>query len=180
MCNYTGIEFGQRVLHEDDIKGKSVIEVGSYNINGSLREMIQKMSPKSYLGVDIELGPGVDEICQGDRLIEKYGKESFDVVISTEMLEHVYDWREIIHNLKGLLKVGGVMVITTRSKGFPYHPYPIDIWRYEIDDMKSIFSDYDIIDLESDQFEPGVFMKAVKLSEKELDISNHHLYQMPQ
>ena len=178
MCSYTCIEFGQRNLKESEIKDKSIIEVGSYNVNGSLREMIQNMNPKSYLGVDMELGLGVDRICKADELIKEFGSESFDLVVSTEMLEHVENWKEIIHNLKNILKVGGTLLITTRSKGFPYHPYPIDMWRYEISDMQHIFSDYEIEVLESDQFEPGVFMKAKKISNTEKDLSEYSLYCM--
>jgi hypothetical protein len=54
--------------------------------------------------------------------------------------------------------------ITTRSYGFPYHAYPYDFWRYEIEDMKKIFSDFEIIKLIKDHEAPGVFLKAKKTS----------------
>jgi hypothetical protein len=64
--------------------------------------------------------------------------------------------------MKAVLKPGGLIYITTCSRGFPYHAYPHDYWRYEIEDMKKIFGDFEIITLEKDWQDPGVFLKARK------------------
>jgi hypothetical protein len=50
----------------------------------------------------------------------------------------------------------------TRSYGFPFHAYPYDFWRYEIEDLRRIFSDFEIIRLIRDHESPGVFLKARK------------------
>jgi hypothetical protein len=52
--------------------------------------------------------------------------------------------------------------ITTRSYGFPFHAFPYDFWRYEIEDLRRIFSDFEIIRLVRDHESPGVFLKARK------------------
>jgi SAM-dependent methyltransferase len=162
MCNLSCIEFGKKNLREECFKDKSIIEVGSMNVNGSLRSVVEAYGPKEYIGVDLQIGPGVNQICKVENLIEKFGKNRFDVIISTELMEHVDHWKRSIHNMKQILKPGGMIILTTRSIGFPYHGYPYDFWRYEISDISTIFSDFNIQILESDPECPGIFLLGVK------------------
>ena len=76
------------------------------------------------------------------------------------MLEHIRDWAKAVQNMKAMLKYGGIILITTRSVGFHVHGYPEDYWRFDKDDMKHIFSDFEIVALEDDTHDPGVFVKA--------------------
>lgn len=177
MCNSACIQFVKKNLKESDIKGKSVIEVGSLDINGTLRPIVEVFKPALYTGVDLFDGPGVDIVCDAKELIDIFDQERFDLLISTEMVEHVLDWKKIISNFKNILKPAGVLIITTRSKGFFYHGYPDDFWRYELDDMKAIFSDFDIVTLEKDPSSPGVFIMARKpIFFIENDLSHLRLY----
>jgi SAM-dependent methyltransferase len=142
MCNLACIEFGKKYLIAEEIQGKHVVEVGSLDVNGSLRPWILSLCPKSYIGVDICNGPGVDEICRAEELVFHFGDNKFDVLISTELLEHIRHWREAISNMKKILKPGGIILITTRSRGAGYHGFPYDFWRFELSDMEKIFADF--------------------------------------
>ncbi|OQA01233.1 MAG: bifunctional 3-demethylubiquinone-9 3-methyltransferase/ 2-octaprenyl-6-hydroxy phenol methylase [Planctomycetes bacterium ADurb.Bin412] len=162
MCNDACMQFGITYLSREDIHGRKIIEVGALNVNGSLRSAMEGFGPSSYLGVDIAAGLGVDEICDINELTRRYGTERFDVVISTELMEHVRNWRGAIINLKQILKPGGILLLTTRSAPFHYHGYPYDFWRYEVEDIEVIFSDFNIETIEKDPLAPGVFLKAKK------------------
>jgi len=177
MCHGSCVEFGAISIAKEEIQGKRVLEVGACNVNGSLRRIVESLKPSEYVGIDIAKGPGVDIVCNAEDMVEKFGKESFDFVISTELLEHAEQWRKVVSNIKNVCKIDGFILITTRSKGFPYHGYPYDFWRYELEDMKEIFSDFEIVKLEKDAEAPGVFLKAKKPNGfKENDLKKTSLY----
>jgi SAM-dependent methyltransferase len=177
MCSPTCIDFVTRALTRDEVAGKRVIEVGSRNVNGSARRFIESLRPAEYVGVDIEAAPEVDVICDIEKLCEKFDAETFDLVVTTEVLEHVRDWRLAVFNLKRMCRPGGVVIVTTRSYGFAYHGYPFDYWRYELSDMRRLFEDCAVETLETDTRDAGVFMKARKpLSFQELQLEGHSLY----
>ncbi len=162
MCNDACLDFISSSLTADDVQDKSVLEVGSYDVNGSARRIIEGLRPSEYVGVDVTSGPGVDRVVPAERLVEYFGSETFSIVVSTEMLEHVRDWRAVVSNLKRVLRPGGLLVITTRSRGFAYHGYPADFWRFEESDIRRIFSDMDLNVVEADPVAPGVFVRARK------------------
>lgn len=179
MCNNACLDFIADHLEPKEATKKDVLEVGARDVNGSIRPYVEGLKPRHYTGVDIEAGKGVDQVCDAVDLIERFGESMFHLVITTEMMEHVEDWKTVIHNLKGVLRSNGVLFLTTRSKGFPFHGYPSDYWRYEIADMQAIFSDFEILILESDPSEPGVFLKARKPADfVEVDLSGYTLYSM--
>lgn len=179
MCHVSVIDFFIRHAEKNEFENKRILEIGSRNINGSVRPLIERfLNPYEYIGIDIFEGEYVDIVLPAEKVEDYFGKESFDVVISTEVLEHVRDWRRVVSNMKNVLKRGGFIYITTRSKGFPLHDYPHDYWRYEVEDFKIIFSDLDIIVIEEDKEAPGVFLKARKPERYNgsVDLSNVALY----
>lgn len=145
------------------VEDKFVLEVGSLDVNGSIRRVVEGFGPRKYTGVDIRSGPGVDEVVSVEDLLSTFGPETFDLVLSTEMLEHVPDWKSAVRNLKGVLRPGGTLLLTTRSQGFRFHGYPYDFWRFSREDLANIFSDFDVKALEKDwDTSPGVFLVATK------------------
>jgi hypothetical protein len=89
----------------------------------------------------------------------------------------VREWRAVIIQFKEVLAAGGLLLLTTRSRGFPYHGFPDDFWRYEVSDFESIFSDLDCNLIAPDPSAPGVFLKARKPPSFEMrDIDAHALF----
>jgi len=161
VCNPQCIDFVASVLTAGDVAGRNVLEVGALDVNGTVRPVVEALGPATYVGVDLEQGPGVDEVLSAEDLLDRFGPGAFDVVISTELLEHVPDWRRVVENLKLVASPGGLVVITTRSRGFPLHGYPWDHWRYEPEDMAVIFANCPGVRVSRDlPTDPGVFVAA--------------------
>jgi SAM-dependent methyltransferase len=160
-----------------EIEDKEIIEVGSLNVNGSVRKIIQSFLPKNYIGLDLQNGTDVDLVLPAEKIVWYFGPKRFDVAISTETIEHVVDWRVVIENMKGVLKCGGYIYLSVPTIGFGYHEYPYDCWRYETEDMEKIFADFNIII--NEKISDGIFLKAQKPQNyTPCDLSNIALYSM--
>jgi hypothetical protein len=90
--NVAVLDFFMRNVDCGEFNGGRVLEVGSKFVNGSVRPLIERFcKPREYIGVDIEPGKYVDVVLPAERLVDYFGPESFDVVVSTEVVEHVLD-----------------------------------------------------------------------------------------
>lgn len=143
------------MLTPDRVQGRRIIDVGACDFNGSIRPLLESYGPSEYIGIDVLEGPSVDRVMDANDLVEVFGEASFDIVIAMEMLEHSPDWRRSINAMKRVCKPGGILVVTAPSRGHPYHGYPDDYWRYELEDFKAIFADCQILALEHDPSGPG-------------------------
>lgn len=177
MCNVNCIKWISLNISKEDIHDKRVIEVGALDVNGSARYVIQLLEPREYIGIDIEYGSGVDVICPAEEMVERFGRESFDVVISTSLLEHIRDWKRVVSNIKNICKINGIIYVIIPSV-YPYHEYPGDYWRYSREDIKNIFSDCKILTLDEDATPPSLVYAKIRKPEKfsEIDMSNYQLY----
>ena len=150
-------------LDRSEVEGKDVAEVGARDVNGSVYEFITTYYPGTYLGIDIQPGRRVNLVLDAENLPSA---GSFDLVISTECLDHCEDWKAAFTGMVTALKPDGILMLTTRSEGFPYHPHPGDYWRFSVDDMQLIaeHAGLDVITVVADPQDqlPGVFLKARK------------------
>jgi SAM-dependent methyltransferase len=177
MCHRSVHDFFRAELAPSEIQGRRILEVGSRDVNGTVRPLLTSLGARDYVGVDLEPGPGVDRLCDVAELATEFASDPFEVVVSTEMLEHVRDWKVAILNLKRVVAPGGLLVVTTRSFGFPYHSFPGDFWRFELHDMRWIFRDFEVLSLVPDPEYHGVFLKCRKPTEfREADISAWRLF----
>ena len=88
---------------------KYVIEFGSLDINGTPKEFFKDCPDCKYYGVDWRAGPGVDIVS----LAHNYNPlVKFNVVISTEKLEHDKYAEESVKNMVKLLESDGLLIIT--------------------------------------------------------------------
>lgn len=94
-----------------------VLEIGSLDINGSVRHIFKPFAEK-YIGIDVQEGPGVDIVASAtDYLSPEY----FDVVVCAEVFEHTPEWKKIINNSYVNLVDGGIFIATMAGEG--RHPH---------------------------------------------------------
>jgi len=95
--------------------GKDVLDCGSLDINGNNRYLFENCN---YLGIDICEGKNVDVVVSID---DFNPSRSFDVVISTEMLEHNENWFQSLRNMVYMTKFGGLLIFTAAGTNRPVH-----------------------------------------------------------
>jgi SAM-dependent methyltransferase len=96
--------------------GKKVLEVGSLDINGSLRDLFIQCD---YTGIDLEMGKGVDVIAEGQTF--NMPDCTYDTVLSAECFEHNPYWCETFTNMIRMCKEGGLIFFTCATTGRPEH-----------------------------------------------------------
>ena len=103
-----------RSFFPDSFTNKKVLEIGSLNINGSVRQFFNNCN---YLGVDIGEGKDVDMVCKGHEL--PFPNLSFDTVISCECLEHDVHWQKTFQKMCELSK--DLVIMSCATTGRPKH-----------------------------------------------------------
>lgn len=91
---------------------KKVLEVGSLNINGTVRDMFHNCD---YIGIDLDEGADVDVISSG----QDYDApdDFFDVICSLECFEHNPYWYETFLNMMRMCRPGGLVFFTCATEG---------------------------------------------------------------
>jgi SAM-dependent methyltransferase len=124
------------LVEHPDIHG-DVLEVGSYDVNGSIRPLFTDHARfPYYLGVDMQAGPEVDRVMKADCLLLPSG--SFNCVVCVEMLEHDNRFWLSMQEFHRVLLVGGHLVVTTRGIGYPKHDHPSDYWRFTAEGLRTV------------------------------------------
>ncbi len=90
----------------------------------------------SYTSFDVVPGKNIDVV--GDVLAMPFENESFDTVISTQVLEHVEKPWVMIKEIKRILKLQGICILTAPFL-VSYHPDPTDFFRYTKEGITSLF-----------------------------------------
>jgi len=98
-----------------------VLEVGAYDINGTVRPLF----PRPYRGLDLQAGPNVD-IVADILTIDLAG--GFKTVVCCETLEHICEPWAAIEQMYKALDSGGLL-IATWCFAFPIHDHPADYFR---------------------------------------------------
>lgn len=131
-------------------KKQEGLDLGGQFVNGSCRELFTKTE---WTGLDIVEGPGIDIVTDATVWIPE---RTWDVVLCTEVLEHVLDWPSIVRVAAEALREGGHLFLTCASTDRPAHgangdPAPLEGEHYgnvgpvELEnELKKYFSQVDV------------------------------------
>ena len=120
-------EIGAKFLDRYMAPGmKSVLEVGAFDVNGSLKDF--KREECEWLGVDLEPGKGVDIVIERASKLP-FEDNSFDLVVATSVFEHDPTFWLTFNEMLRVVKPEGFVYICAPSNGW-VHRYPMDVYRF--------------------------------------------------
>lgn len=93
----------------------TVLDLGGRNVNGSLRDLF---AARDWTAVDAEQGNGVDIVADA---CNWRPDRRYDLVVCTEVLEHVKAWHLILDTAVAALADTGVLIVTCASDRRPRH-----------------------------------------------------------
>lgn len=79
------------------------------------------------ISADIDRRLGIDVVCDAHNL--PFAADTFEIVVCTEVLEHLINPHSALKEIRRVLKPGGRLLLTTRFI-FPIHDAPGDFFRF--------------------------------------------------
>jgi SAM-dependent methyltransferase len=97
--------------------------------------------------------------------------EHFDHIICQAVLEHVKDPVASVKNMAMLLNENGFMYLHSHGPDFPYHPYPIDCYRFQRDGTIALaeLANLNIVDMYWTKSHWFLLLKQVTKTVSDLD-----------
>ncbi|MFO1104300.1 MAG: methyltransferase domain-containing protein [Methylocystis sp.] len=130
----TAYEIGRLFFEAYGRSDQLIVEFGSCDVNGSLRDFCPEGA--AYLGLDIGKGPSVDIFLDEGKPIP-LRDEFADIVVSSSVLEHDRFFWDSFLEMARVLKPGGILYLNVPSNGY-FHRYPADCWRFYPDSGKAL------------------------------------------
>jgi SAM-dependent methyltransferase len=93
-----------------------------------------------YDGNEIAPGPGIRYVSPVEAL--EIPDASYDLVLCTQVLEHVRRPLKALSEISRVLAPGGYVFLTTHGV-YPFHPHPTDYWRWTQQGFEALFEDTD-------------------------------------
>jgi len=113
------------------------LELGARARSGNVYRTRLK-SHASYVGFDLLPGRNVDIIGDAHELSRSFAAESFDVVFSVSLFEHLAMPWKVVVEINRVLRPGGLVFVATHP-ALPPHELPWDFWRFNRAAFNSLF-----------------------------------------
>jgi SAM-dependent methyltransferase len=158
MMHQSVMAWAESVIEQHGLAGRSVLEVGSANVNGSLRTLFHG----PYIGIDLRPVEGVDVVASGNKL--PYDDGAFGVVVCTETLSHDPQFWLTIVEMYRVMARDGYLLLTVRGFGFGRNDSPCDYYRFTPEAVSSLLegAGFRTIHIADDTEYSGVLAWAAK------------------
>ena len=113
-----------------------VIDIGSQDVNGSLRQVTPAQF--EYVGLDFQKAKGVDILLE-DPYSLPLADASVDIALSSSCFEHSEMFWVVFLEVMRVLKPTGLFYLNAPSAG-SFHRYPVDCWRFYPDSGNALIS----------------------------------------
>ena len=95
---------------------------------------------ESYTGVDVGDNPHADILIEPEARLP-FNDGEFDIVLSSQVLEHVENTDNYLKECHRLLKPGGLLFLSTHGT-WQYHSHPVDVQRWTSYGLKRLITGY--------------------------------------
>lgn len=109
--------------------------------------------------IDLTARPGILVVTDAQRLA--FRDASFDVILCTEVLEHIPEPQRAIDEMFRVLAPGGKLVLTTRFL-FPIHDAPHDYFRFTKYGLRHLLRRFDALDVREETTAIGTLAVLVQ------------------
>ena len=128
---------------EFDTYLSSNIDLKILDIGGRDRSKIDRSKFYSFnhevVVMDIAQGDNVDVVGDAHALSAYFLEDSFDVLVSTSVFEHLHSPWKVAVEMNKILKNGGIALVQTHQT-LGMHDIPWDFWRFSDEAWKAIFN----------------------------------------
>ncbi|MFQ3592657.1 MAG: class I SAM-dependent methyltransferase [Gemmataceae bacterium] len=118
-----------------------ILEIGSYQVPGqeSIGNLRPLFSERSYIGLDMRPGPGVDIVGNVEAL--DFPDASIGTVVAMSTFEHVKHFWRGFDEVRRVLRPDGVFVLAVPFN-LHIHGYPSDYWRFTTEALELLLADH--------------------------------------
>jgi SAM-dependent methyltransferase len=113
-----------------------------------------------YYAIDLSLEKGVSLISDGHNLAIR--DLSADIVVCTQVLEHVKDPFGFVHEIWRVLRPGGRLYLTVPAF-YPIHGGPYDAWRFLPDGINFLLGAFSKVTLRSEYGTVGTLFRTLNV-----------------
>ena len=113
-----------------------------------------------HLVMDIEPGPSVDLV--GDARRIPIADQSIDVVLCTQVIEHIPEPQAVLLEVHRILRPGGSLILSVPAI-FPQHGSPGDYWRYMPQGLEWLLRDFERVKVEGESGTVGGFFLTLNM-----------------